>query len=81
MRKRPENSWRQANSQGIWSKDGIERGTKNSREAGMETWPLGFELLSFCYDCLRCDDFNVVPCTRSEPRLAPLPSASLSVSD
>ena len=44
----------------IWRKDGIERGTKNGREAGMGTWPLGFELLSFCYDCLRCDDFNVV---------------------
>src|SRR6266550_3064825 len=51
MRKRPENSWRQANSQGVWRKlwrkDGIERGTKNGREAGMGTWPLGFELLSF----------------------------------
>ncbi len=35
----------------IWRKDGIERGTKNGREAGMGTWPLGFELLSFCYDC------------------------------
>jgi hypothetical protein len=26
----------------------------------MGTWPLGFELLSFCYACLRCSDFNVV---------------------
>src|SRR5467141_3047686 len=64
MRKRPENSWRQANSQGFgatfWRKDGIERGTKNGREAGMGTWPLGFGLLSFCYACLRFDDFNVV---------------------
>src|SRR5437016_2194981 len=64
MRKRPENSWRQANGPGdlaeISRKDGIERGTKNGREAGMGTWPLGCELLLFCYDCLRCDDFNVV---------------------
>ena len=44
----------------IWRKDGVERGTKNCREAAMRTWPLRFELLSFCYDCLRCDDFNVV---------------------
>src|SRR2546421_12556762 len=76
MRKRPENSWRQANSQGFgaafWRKDGIERGTKNGREAGMGTWPLRFELLLICDDRLRCDDFNVVPCTRSEPRGAPL---------
>ena len=43
----------------IWRKDGIERGTKNGREAGMGTWPLGFELLSFCYDCLRCSGFSV----------------------
>jgi len=35
-------------------------GTKNRREAGMGTWPLGFKLLSFCYACLRFDDFNVV---------------------
>lgn len=60
MRKRPENSWRQANGQGIWRrvwpKDGIERGTKNGREAGMGTWPLGLQLLSFCYDCLRWND-------------------------
>jgi hypothetical protein len=60
-----------SNNQRIWRKDGIERGTKNGREARMGTWPLGFELSSFCYDCLRCDDFNVVrfwagrpsPCT------------------
>ena len=26
----------------------------------MGTWPLGIELLSFCYDCLRCDDFSLV---------------------
>ena len=26
----------------------------------MGTWPLGFGLLSFCYACLRFDDFNVV---------------------
>ncbi len=26
----------------------------------MGTRPLGFELLSFCYDCLRCSGFNVV---------------------
>src|SRR6266853_3776163 len=26
----------------IWRKDGIEHGTKNCREAGMGTWPLGF---------------------------------------
>ena len=46
----------------IWRKDGIEYGTKNCREAGMGTWPLGFGLLllSFCYACLRFDDFNVV---------------------
>src|SRR5437899_8755435 len=44
----------------IWPNDGIELGTKNGREPGMGTWPLGSELLSFCYDCLRCDDFNVV---------------------
>ena len=44
----------------IWRKDGIEHGTKNCREAGMGTWPLGFGLLSFCYACLRFDDFNVV---------------------
>jgi len=44
----------------IWRKDGIESGSKNGREARMGTWPLGFELLSFCYDCLRCDDFNVL---------------------
>jgi len=37
MRKRPENSWRQANSQGIWRKDGIERGTKNTRTR-LPTW-------------------------------------------
>src|SRR5205814_5962243 len=64
MRKRPENSWRQANSQGIWRKFGAKTesnmGTKNRREAGMGTWPLGFRLLSFCYACLRFDDFNVV---------------------
>jgi hypothetical protein len=64
MRKRPENSWWQANSQGIgrrvWRKDGIARGTKNGREAGMGMWPLGFELLSFCYDCLRWNDFSLV---------------------
>jgi hypothetical protein len=51
MRKRPENSWRQANCQGIWRKlwlkNGIERGTKTGREAGMGTWPLVFHLLSF----------------------------------
>src|SRR5947208_16871012 len=45
MRKRPENSWRQANSQGFgetfWRKDGIERGTKNGREAGKGPWALG----------------------------------------
>jgi|SRR5436190_15887458 len=60
----------------IWrkfgAKDGIERGTKNGREAGMGTWPLRFELLLFCYDRLRCDDFNVVPCTRSEPSTSAL---------
>ena len=33
---------------------------KNGRDVGMGTWPLGFELLSFCYDCLRCDDFSLV---------------------
>src|SRR5437879_10712081 len=44
----------------IWPNDGIELGTKNGREPGMGTWPLGFGLLSFCYACLRFDDFNVV---------------------
>jgi hypothetical protein len=35
------------------------------RPRGREgTWPLGFELLSFRCDCLRCGDFNVVPRTR-----------------
>ena len=26
----------------------------------MGKWPLGFQLLSFFYDCLRCSDFKVV---------------------
>ena len=44
----------------IWRKDGVEHGKKAAERPGMGTWPLGSELLSFCYDCLRCDDFNVV---------------------
>lgn len=26
----------------------------------MGTWPLGLQLLSFCYDCLRWNDFSPV---------------------
>ena len=49
---------------GIWRKSGANMESnvvkKNGREGGMGTWPLGIELLSFCYDCLRCDDFSLV---------------------
>jgi hypothetical protein len=63
MKKGTENSWRQANSQGNWRKFGAKTESnvvQNGREAGLGTRPLGFALLSFCYDCLGCDDFNVV---------------------
>ena len=33
---------------------------KTAERPGWGTWPLGFEPLLFCYDCLRCDDFNVL---------------------
>ena len=32
---------------------------RNGREAGMGTWPRGFEVLSFCSGCLRWNDFSL----------------------
>src|SRR5437016_3815273 len=51
-RRRPQNSWPQANSQGIWPKFGAKTESnvveKTTREAGMGTRPLGLEVLSLC---------------------------------
>src|SRR5437773_4104650 len=83
MRKRPENSWRQANSQGFGAN--LAQKTESNvvqKTAERPGWERGLSGLSYyCFATIACDATISMLCPARDRNRAPLLSASLSVSD